>query len=533
MSITVSDILRLPSMRGARLLGGRGSLGRTVSSISVLEYANPNILQDALFNNNEFYGSEIVITGFMNNPDDVELQCANIRRLSEVGEVGLILYYVGIFMPRVDPKLVELADALDFALICMPEKRMDRRYSEVICEVMEAIYRDRLGSRNVVGEILEDVSNLPGHQRTVDTVLKMLSDRMHASFLLMDASQRILNEATWPRALSAALIKAPPNPAPCPCGSWTSPPELAPMQLYRSCIRTQDNCAMDLLILKEGTLPDPAALQQSVEVVQLAVNIWSGHHDQVAVGELVRAILQDEPLKMRRLADIFHIDVVSINSMWIVSGAGADDRQKLHGIVRDVRDRAAAVSVETVADIYEEELVLFMAGPSSMQDIEILTQDLLQLFRDRGIRAALTRAHALGNTRRVREAFLNNRAGLSAAQCIFKTRSVFNIEQVVFALNCREDIQRGERAVRQAQQCLDALHTQRESASLISTLECFMLDADMSIARTAELMFVHKNTIKYRIQQIGNRLGFPVGHFPESLPVYTACGVNRLLAQQS
>lgn len=36
------------------------------------------------------------------------------------------------------------------------------------------------------------------------------------------------------------------------------------------------------------------------------------------MSELVRAILRDEPLKMRRLADIFHVDVASIHSMWVL-----------------------------------------------------------------------------------------------------------------------------------------------------------------------------------------------------------------------
>ena len=120
MSVTVADLLELPSLREARLAAGRGGLNKLVSSISVLEYADPSILQDALFKNNEFYGSEVVITGFMNIPNDVEAQCANIRRLAEAGEVGLILYYVGVFLPRVDRKLLELADELDFALIVMP-----------------------------------------------------------------------------------------------------------------------------------------------------------------------------------------------------------------------------------------------------------------------------------------------------------------------------------------------------------------------------------------------------------------------------
>ena len=51
-----------------------------------------------------------MITGFCSVADDVEAQCANIRRLAEAGEVGMILYYVGLIMPRVDPRLIRLAD---------------------------------------------------------------------------------------------------------------------------------------------------------------------------------------------------------------------------------------------------------------------------------------------------------------------------------------------------------------------------------------------------------------------------------------
>ena len=88
MSVTVADLLKLPSLRNARLAAGRGGLDRPVSSISVLEYADANALQSELFENNEFYGSEIVITGFTSIPRDVEAQCANIRRLAGAGEVG-------------------------------------------------------------------------------------------------------------------------------------------------------------------------------------------------------------------------------------------------------------------------------------------------------------------------------------------------------------------------------------------------------------------------------------------------------------
>ena len=100
MSVTVADLLELPSMRGARVLGGHKGLGRIVSSISILESVNPAYLTDGMFPDGEFFGSEIVITGFLNILDDVELQCANIRRLAEGGEVGLILFYVGVYMKK-------------------------------------------------------------------------------------------------------------------------------------------------------------------------------------------------------------------------------------------------------------------------------------------------------------------------------------------------------------------------------------------------------------------------------------------------
>lgn len=188
MSVTVADLLNLPSLKPARVVAGAGGLARTVAYVSVLEYADPQILEDDLFPDDTYSGSEIVITGFMNNPGDERLQCAVVRRLAEAGEVGLILYYVGIYMPSVPEEMKRIAEEKDFVLILMPEGRMDFRYGEAICEIMERIVRDRMANPAFVSELLEQVSRLPRHQRTVDTMLKMLSERMMASFLLTDGS---------------------------------------------------------------------------------------------------------------------------------------------------------------------------------------------------------------------------------------------------------------------------------------------------------------------------------------------------------
>lgn len=251
MSITVADVLKLPSMRGAKVLGGAKGLSRIVSSISVLEYAQINPMQTTLLQNIEFLGNELAITGFMNNPEDVELQCTNLRRMADIGEVGVILFYVGIVMKKVDKLLVDVADELDFPLICMPENQMNQRYSEVICEVMELIHRDRMSSTSLATELLEQAAGLPVHQRTVDSMLRMLADRLRASVVLMDSSRRVLNEAAWPRAFDNAMkeeLTAADFPA---LTTWKYYAALN-INIYRDGIQTQEGHSMDLLIFKEA-----------------------------------------------------------------------------------------------------------------------------------------------------------------------------------------------------------------------------------------------------------------------------------------
>ena len=167
MSVTVADLLKLPSLRQAKVIGGAKGLWKTVSSISVLESVDPGVLVQEVFPHDKYSGSEIVITGFLNCIEDVDRQCSNLLRLIEGGEVGLVLYYVGVYLPRVNPRLIEIANAHDFVLICMPEGQRHLRYSDLITDVTECIYRDRAANVSLVSDILARISTVPHHQQSV------------------------------------------------------------------------------------------------------------------------------------------------------------------------------------------------------------------------------------------------------------------------------------------------------------------------------------------------------------------------------
>jgi DNA-binding PucR family transcriptional regulator len=528
MSVTVEDLLSLPSLRNAEVAAGRGGLSRIVSSISVLESIDPGALNDALFKNDAFNGGEVVITSFINGRDDVELQCSNIRRLAEGGEVGLILFYVGTIMREIDRRLIELADGLGFPLICMPRNRMDLRYSEVISDVMEAILKDQSSGTSMVTEILERITYLPQHQRTVDTVIKMLSDRVKATVILTDASLNILNEAAWPRTLGGMHRHLRQAQLPKPMGVPKPFPHLPGGLMSRAQIKSERSQGMELFIIRDGEPLSPALLQQSGEIGRLAVSLWSRQHDSAGVSELVKAIMQDEPLKMRRLADLFQIDIASVKNMWIVTAHGG--AAMTGSYAETVQDSAKEFCRTAFADLYEDRLVLFMDGPYSLSDAEALRE---AIWADAPAGIRLTVCRNLKDTAGVREAFYANAAYLADAAVLFPRRAVFLSEDIAFAQGCRQIIAGGEASVASARSALSPLDGARDADELKRTLAVYLLDTDGSPAETSERMHLHKNTIKYRLKCMADCFGFRVGTMPATHRLYQAAGVERLLSSRN
>ena len=91
MSVTVKNLLKLPSLSNATVIAGKEGLDKIVASVSVLETMEYELIDDHAYLNDEFNGSEIVITGFMNGADDIDAQYNSVKRLALSGEAGLIL----------------------------------------------------------------------------------------------------------------------------------------------------------------------------------------------------------------------------------------------------------------------------------------------------------------------------------------------------------------------------------------------------------------------------------------------------------
>ena len=91
------------------------------------------------------------------------------------------------------------------------------------------------------------------------------------------------------------------------------------------------------------------------------------------------------------------------------------------------------------------------------------------------------------------------------------------------------EIDRGEEVVRQILSRLTALQEKHFDWDVLHTLAVYLLDTECSMTASAELLHLHQNTIKYRINVIANTLGFRPGKIPDSMQLYRALAIDRLL----
>lgn len=539
MSVTVMDLLKLPSLSNSEVVAGKAGLNKIVASISVLEYAEPSALPDALFKNDEFYGGEIVITGYICIKDDVEAQCRSIRHLHKMGEVGLILYYVGIFMPRIDERVVQLADELGFALICMPKGRMDLRYSEVIYEVLELIMDDKKADPNFASDMTQHICAMPARQRSMDTVLRMLSDRLVCSLYLINRNFEGVNLANWPSVGNVTL----PDIAEYYHHDITSIPSeparvVVPPEVSLCCrpISSKNEESMHLLIVKEAGQLSSLHCNQATEVVAFYVNNWWKGHTNTGPDELMKAILNDEPLRMRRLAEILCVDIAAVRHLFVLEpmNAPAGDGSRDDFFIRVMKHTKTCVEgffPVSLMGVYEGRLILLAGGESVKNACGHITEYFLQELNTQDDNGLLVTHCGLANLSEIRDAYHIGRQYLQQARCIYPDKRAITLQELRFAKRCQKIIEAGENSVKAALSILSPLESVDEELrhELYATLEAYLLDSDLSIAKTSEKIFIHINSVKYRIKRIGEKLGFPVDKMPEAYDVYAAIAISRLL----
>lgn len=520
MSVTVKNLLKLPSLANATVIAGREGLDKIVTAVSVLETMEYKLIDDHDYFNDEFNGCEIIITGFLNGAEDIDAQYNIIKGLALSGEAGLIIYYVGAIVKKVDPSIIKIADELKFPIIVMPYNRLNLRYSEAITDIMGLIIRDQISVEPMIVTLLESISKLPVHQQNVGTMIRLISKRLSASIILATDKNKTLYEAAWPSEMTGihneveklkdADFKA--NPI--------SMPGMEDTLVYKEDVNISGT-KYNLYVVHVGGPLTSILLQQTVEAVRIALKLWGKDKGESVATEIVEAILTDQPIKMRSLSAMFNLDIASVDSMWVINGStfSADD-------VHLVTEEARKFCQTLCADLYKDSIVLFTDNIKRKADVDALRMSVETVL---GKNVRISFFTNLKNTGEVRSAYLLNYDSWRDASRIMPEKDFFVRGDIEFADACRQIVEGGADSISEYLSLFDVIEDKKGNDEYIDTLCAFLLDANSNVQTTSEKMFVHKNTIKYRIKTMSDCLGFAIGSMPESEKLFKACGIKRLL----
>ncbi|HOG01071.1 MAG TPA: PucR family transcriptional regulator ligand-binding domain-containing protein [Clostridia bacterium] len=526
MSITIAEILRLPSMHDAKVVAGGQALERRVSTISVSEYTWNTQFKDMYF---DYADSEIVISAFYAAKDSVEKQLNNIEVYHSNRVAGLILFYVGVILPYLDERVVSLAERLNFPIIMMPEGRPDLRYSEVIYEVVEAIIKSHRHYKDLTNDIIEQVSCFPASQRSLGFAMRILSNNTFSTIVLADRSGEPYHVSVWPRNVNAEGYLRD--------GKVIIEGELNPImgescRVYVYPIRSAKGLPLQAVIYKRGEVFDADAVRQIGETIQTAINLWGRNVGESPLSELVGAILRDEPYKIKRLSSLFRVDVSDIRDMWILQAGQPDKTDQLLGLLpRLLQDELPRARGGFIYDAFEESGVVMFHAVRARDGLPEAARALLESLRGHGADALLTDCRNLGGLERIRRAYTLNERALRTAKKIFPLKPLFTLFELRFADECIKRIEAGEDSARQAMEMLEAIPGDGgiSYGDMLKTLFAYYLDADRSAAAAAELLFVHKNTIQYRIKKFHELIADDLGGMLEVNELLMALAIGRIL----
>lgn len=395
MSITIRDCLQLPSLSLGTVVAGRSGLDKIVNAISVVEF--DHYIDDL---NRE---NELLITAFYNIKDDVEAQCQAIVEYTKSGDVGIVLFYLDTILKNLDQRVLATADSLHFPIIVMPGANVGLRYSDVISDVMEAVFLDKKKKR--------------ANNHTMESPI-------------------------------LAILES------------------------------------DLPLLKRICEKQNIDLQSKNTLCFIKIN--------------------------RKYPDP-HLSTNPLDNLLT----------EIHSLYDKYNSRA-------IADTIEDCIVMLDSHSPDITRDAIIFDELFTLCTHRAPVQSITLFSKVNPASGCKELYKKYCDSISLAEKIYPCKKIFTSVEIDFAYKCYLLIHSLPDETNQYFNLLSPILDDRDE-DLLLTLETYLLDADYEIKKTAEFLYLHRNTIQYRLAKIKKLMGFDINKLPGSYDIYLAVSLHRIL----
>ena len=547
--VTVRSVMNIPTLCGARVLAGEGGLDREVRAVTVAEIPDISVW---------LQGGDFVhsVVWFMkdkgNSPVEQQRMCEWARSLYDAGAACLAIK-TKRYVDRVPQPLLDLGNELDFPIIELPPHVIQ---NEVTQCVMNAILEDGILAKkqsvDAFSRLCAELTGGGGLQEAAQCLSEYLSNPV----LIEDAEFLCLAAAGAPDGRDDALLEARRRPenaarilpqlgAPCPIRTdFSAGGRTAWQETWAITARNRTRGYISVL---EQSAPitenDRGLIETSLGA--LALGFSQQQSEQEREGWRMRMQLfealtapQFDPERTRYLAEVLDLDVRrSCIALAVDLRRGGERRGGLDGHLGFAARCAADFFTprhcrHLICGSDGQLLVLLDAAGSLPQRSRQLARQLWEHLHQVQPQADI--AVGVGSDGVGLEACRKSCAeAIRVIDCVRRfglAQRVMHFDELgQYAL--LSTVMHSEEAARSYCGCILGRllsHAQGERADLLETLRVY-LDSNCSYAETARVLFLHVNTVKYRLRQIEPLLTADLGTQDGRCTVWLALNIYRFL----
>lgn len=504
MSITVSDCLKLPSLRYGRVIAGKKGLTNIVNNASVLEIVDMDL---SLREYDEVYkNGDLLITSFSAVKDDCKKQCQFLEYIREIGNAAVVIYYVGRVLKKIDQSLIDTADRIGLPLIIMPENRTDFYYSEVLGEVYELLHKDRESNNDFIENITSMISQIPENRRNLFTLLRLISNTLKCTISLCDTAMNNVCISKYPASneIDEETI--------CSLYSNSSTKDEyvvetefkgVGMRIFQVPFTTFAYQSFLLYVADEFKTLTMEDMYRIIELLQFFTKLWNLNSRTILSNALIPSIIEGDEKKMRQLSQKLGININKINTAIMIhpgsdaNSAGAAVRREM---LKAIKEWAAETGREVIADTYNTYVICFAFLQADCPD-ELIGELISGLDAiDRNCTISVFSSD--NNIFDVKQTYLLYNDYIDTAMVIFPQKKLFSYGTLLFAKKCEDILKEKNEEYRICRNILKPLFSCPDRKDLLKTLTTYYLDADCEMKKTSELLYLHRNSTQYRMNKI-------------------------------
>lgn len=527
MKLTIQDCLLLNSFKDALILAGKGGIKNEVGDVTVLEASD---LDDSVENmiNNILKGKEIILTTFFTIKDDVEKQLQAVKVLQKNNASGLVIFHIGLIVSDISFKLIDLCNELNFPLIYINPNNKDLGYGEVIRDIMQELFYENDSSKLFIQNILKEVSKIKNKNKDLQSVMEIICQNTNSSMLLINKESKIVLTAGIKNVDKLNVIKENLhiiiNNYKNRVDLFKIDMEAGFLTIYSKLIDIGKIEYMLVLIKENKNIKQKNEIRSICQVIEIGANIWNYDPLKEIENELIKQLIQYDKVILKLLAEQININLNDIISIIIMNAER--DSLEVTTIQNKIEDIYEEFDIKYIQGSYQGKSIFLIFGKNKRNYIKPVLQEILE---NNGGGILLTEIRDDEEASRLINTSINV---IDKVKLVYRNKNIFSkydiklVGQSINLLDNKEEYM-------SYLQLLEPIknYDKKNNSKMLDTFGVLLIDNDLNIKKSSQDLFIHKNTVQYRIKKIEELIGESIYKSSVIFMYLIALTLDRLISK--